>query len=79
MSSGQPRILDLQCSSRLNSAINCIFLQHIQFIKGYVPFLLSLSPTVDIYQYIRTKNQAMLISDQFHKTERDKYLFVFKL
>ena len=73
MISGQPRSLDLQCSSLLISAINCI-LQNFQFIKRYVPLLLSTLTSIHIYQ----KNQAMLITGQFHKTEYDKYSIVFK-
>ena len=79
MSSGQQTIFDLQCSRLLSSAINCIFYQNIQFIKGYVPLLLSaVSPTVNIHQYvIYTKTQAMLAAN-FTK-QCDKCSFIFTL
>ena len=78
MSSGQPRILDLQSSNLLNSAINCIFLQNIQFINGYISLPLPALTPIYINTYIQ-KNKAMLLSSQFHKTECDKYSVVFKL
>ena len=68
MSSGQPRILDHQCSSLLSSTINCIFFQNIQFINGYVPLLFpAFTPTANIHQYLHTKNQAMLTAVSFTK------------
>ena len=56
MTSGQPRILDHQCSS-LSSAINCIFLQNIQFTKRVCTLADPRSHANS--QYIQ-KNQTML-------------------